>query len=127
MLFELQAELHARVEEARDRLERDRDRLRLTGELQDDAEAIGVNFEIPELVLEHDRHLIGITRAQMFRDDYPLTVRAERDVEMMLARQAARTRRFLKRGADDATQRVLHQLFVPDHVVGHVAPPSAPG
>src|SRR5690349_809542 len=62
----------------------------------------------------------------MIGDDHTLTVRAKSNVEMMFARQSARVRRFLKRGADNATQRVLHQLFVPDHVVGHGRPSLAP-
>jgi hypothetical protein len=45
---------------------------------------------------------------------------------MMFARQTARVGRFLKRGADDAAQRVLHQLLIPDHVIGHGRPSFIP-
>ena len=44
----------------------------------------------------------------------------------MLARQTTRAGGFLQRCADDAAKRVLHQLFVSDHVVGHSRPSLAP-
>src|SRR5262249_15789502 len=59
------------------------------------------------------------------RDRHARRVRAERHIEMVLARQATRTGGMLQRGAHHAAQRVLHQMIVPDQVVGHGRPSLA--
>ena len=47
-----------------------------------------VHLQVPELVLQDDRHLLRILRAQPRRDHDAGMIGAERDVEMVLAGQA---------------------------------------
>ena len=75
------------------------------------------DLQIPELVLQDDRHLVGILLAQAIRHAHAGARGIERDVEMMVARQA------LLGGvgqhlAHDAAQGLLGQKIVTD-VVGH--------
>ena len=65
---ELQAELHRRIEEALDGGERDEQPLRNAVERQADLEGVLGDRQVPELVLEDDRHLLRILRAQPRRD-----------------------------------------------------------
>ena len=89
---EPQSEAHIRISEAGHRAERNDQRRRHATERQADAEqsGLGVHLEVPELVLQDDRHLLRILRAQPRRDHDARMIGAERDVEMVLAGQAVR-------------------------------------
>ena len=115
--LELQAELHRRVEEAVDRLERHRELFRNSAERQADLELVVADFQIPELVLEDDGHLLRILPEQPLGNAHAIGLGGEGDVEMVLARQA------LFDGVDEhaahyAAQRLLGQEIVAD-LVGH--------
>ncbi len=92
-----------------------REKLRLT------EKASLVDFEVPELVLQDDRHLVGIALQHRRRDDHARRLGLERDVEMMLARQAV-ARRVAKHLAHHRAQRFLNQQIVTDVVGGHGNP-----
>src|SRR5262245_15655487 len=111
--LELQSEFHAWIEKACDRRERNQDWMRLAGEFQEQAEEIWIDLKIPELMFEHDRHLVGITIGEMIGDDHARRARAKRDVEMVLARKAARTCGLLQSCAHNAPKGFLHQRVVP--------------
>src|SRR3546814_2979378 len=65
----------------------DLDRRRLV-ERQADAEMILFDGQVPEAILEDDRHLVGIFGDQMARNRDAGRLRLEGDIEMMLAGQA---------------------------------------
>ena len=65
---ELQAELDAGIGEHLDRRERDAQALQLVAEAQRDREALFVDGEVPELVLQHDGHVDRVAVAQELRD-----------------------------------------------------------
>ena len=86
--LELQPELHRRIDEALDRVERHQQPLRHAAERQADLERLVADLQIPELVLQDDGHLLRILLAQPRRQPHALGRGVEGDVEMMLARQA---------------------------------------
>ena len=61
--LELEAETGMRIDECRDRLEGYEQALGHRIEREPDLEGGFCNAEIPELVLQHDRHLFGILLA----------------------------------------------------------------
>src|SRR5579872_647891 len=65
--LELESELHRRIEERRDRIERDRQSLRDAAERQPDRERVVVDRKIPELILQDDRHLFRVLRPHALR------------------------------------------------------------
>src|SRR6185437_6037430 len=117
-LLELQPELHRRVEEALDRLERHAELLRHAAERKADRETGFVDLEIPELVLQDDGHLLGVLRLDPVGQAHALGAGVERDVEVVLAGQTL-LRRVGQHVAHDAAQRLLGEKIVAD-VVGHV-------
>ena len=88
----------------------------MPGEGQADLEGVLGDGEIPELVLEDDRHLLRIFLAQALRNADAGVVGAERDVEMMLPREpvAAASVSTLR---TTPLQRVLDQEIVADEVL----------
>ena len=116
--LELQAELHRRIEEAVDRLERNAELFRNAAERQADLEAALVHGQIPELVLQDDGHLLGILHAQPVRHAHALGVGVERNVEMMIARQVLLLGDVGEHVAHHAAQRLLGQEIVAE-MVGH--------
>ena len=86
--FELQAELHRRIEEAVDRLERHAEPFRNAAERQADLEAALGHLQIPELMLQDDGHLVRDIARAAGPTAARLGVGVERNVEMMIARQA---------------------------------------
>ncbi len=119
--LELQAELHRRIEEAFDRLERDVQLLGNAVERERDLEMRLGDGEIPELVLQHDGHLFRILLAQARRELHAGRARIERDVEMMLARQAAGLGHVGEHAAHHRAQRLLGQQIVADVIDRHPA------
>jgi len=116
--LELQAELDGRIEEGGDRVIGNQQPLRHAGEGEPDLEGVVADVEVPELVLEHDRHLVRMLLAQALRQAHARRGGPEGDVEMMLAREpvAARLGQDL---ADDALERVLHHQVVAENILGH--------
>src|SRR5579883_3422752 len=86
--LELQPELDGGIGKGRDRIEGNGETLALVLETQSDGEAVLANLEIPELVLEHHRHLLRILLRQIVGEDEAGEARAEGDVEMMRAGEA---------------------------------------
>src|SRR5712664_3024283 len=86
--LELQAELHRRVEEALDGIERNHQTLGNAAERQADLETILRYHQIPELVLKNDRHFHRILRQQPRRKPHALRGGQKRDEEMMFPGQA---------------------------------------
>ena len=79
-----------RIGEAGHRAERDHQRRGHAAERQADADQPGlvVHLQVPELVLQDDRHLLRILRAQSRRYHHAGMVGAERQIEVVLAGQA---------------------------------------
>src|SRR5690606_8858319 len=117
--LELEAELDARIEEALNRRIRNDEPFGNLAEGEIDGKAILHDLEVPELMLKHDGYFLGILLAQPLGNIDARRVRAEGNVEMMLARQAL-VARYLQRGADHAAKRllrhdiVMHQIFGQD-------------
>ena len=72
--------------------------------------------EIPVLVLQNDRHLFGILRAQILRQFHAGIAAAEADVEMMRAREA-RFRDLSQHASHDAAQRIVDESVVVKAIV----------
>jgi hypothetical protein len=72
-----------------------------------------VHDQIPELVLEHDRHFLRMFLAQAAGDLHAVAARVEGNEEMMIAGQPA-GRDVGEHLFDDAAQRVLGEQVVPD-------------
>jgi hypothetical protein len=75
--LELQQELDARVVEAGHGRIGHHQPLGLAAELQRDAELGLLDLQVPELVLQHDGHLVRIADQQVGRRRHPRTVRLE--------------------------------------------------
>jgi len=84
----LQSELYRRIEEALDRRERYHQPLGDAAERQTDLETILCHHQVPELMLQDDRHLFRILRQKPRRQLHAVGGGQEGDEEMMLARQA---------------------------------------
>ena len=119
--LELQRELHGRVGESLDRLERHDQPLSHAAERQADLERLVGHLEVPELMLQDDRHLLRILRAQPVRQPDALGGGVEGDEEMMLAGHALVLAGFGQHVADHAAQRLLDQNVVADVIDGHEA------
>ena len=87
-------------------------------ERQADGKAVVADTEVPELVLDDDRHLVGKAFEQMLGDRNARHPRLERNVEMMLAGKAARLLDFAQHTADNGAQRILHDLVVGNQALG---------
>src|SRR3546814_2448254 len=85
----------------------DLDRRRLV-ERQADAEMILFDGQVPEAILEDDRHLVGIFGDQMARNRDAGRLRLEGDIEMMHAGQAVAAHDLRQHAADHGAQRILH-------------------
>src|SRR5690606_22919728 len=82
---ELQPEVDRRVDEGRDCREGNLQLGRDLVEAQSDLEAVIVDRQIPELVLQDDRHLVREALAQMLRYMHVGRAGLEGDVEMVVA------------------------------------------
>ena len=91
------------------------------GEGQADIEGGLGDVEVPELVLQHDRHLLGILLAHPVGDLHAGRIGDECDEEMVVAGQA-RLGDFRQNLANHATQSILHENVIADHVFGHRFP-----
>src|SRR6185503_7236434 len=87
-LFELQAELHRGIKKAIDGFKRHREALWNSTERKSYLEFVFTDFQIPELMLEDDGHLVRVLRAQPVRHVHTVGFCVERYVEMMVPRQA---------------------------------------
>src|SRR6185312_8314181 len=86
-LLEPEAEIGGRVGEGGEGGEGDVEPLARAAEAQQHGEGLGVDLQSPELVLEDDGDLLGILLAQEPRHLDAGVLRAESDVEVVLARQ----------------------------------------
>ena len=90
-------------------------------EAQPDREADIGDIQVPELVLEHDRHLVGEALAQVIGYLDPGHPGFEGDVEVMVAGQRAAARLYLSQNAaDHCAQGLLHDLVIGDQAVGRI-------
>ena len=78
-----------------------------------------VHDQIPELVLQDDGHLLGILHAQPLGHAHALGGGVERDIEMVVARQAFFLDGLDENAAHHAAQRLLGQEIVAE-MIGHV-------
>ena len=96
---------------------------RHVAERKADSEVVFLDLEVPEAVLEYDRHLVGKAFHQMLWDRNARRSGLEGDVEMVLAGEAAGQLDFAQYPPDHGTQRVLHNLVVGNQafrrLVGH--------
>src|SRR5262249_34326528 len=83
-----------------------------------DLETLLVDSQVPELVLEHDRHLGRELGQKPWRHAHALSLRIEGDVEMVLARQPV-LGGIVEHRAHHATQRLLRKQIVADVIDGH--------
>ena len=116
--LELEPERNRRIGEAGDRIERHDQSLGLAGKVQADLERVLGDDEVPELVLEDDRHLVGEALPDRGRRDHARRLGLERDIEMVVADEPV-ARRVGKDLAHHGAQRVLHQKVVADEIGRH--------
>ena len=90
----------------------------LREKLRFDFERVLGDHEVPELVLEDDRHLVGKAALDRGRNDDSWRLGLERDLEVMVANEP-RARGVGEHLAHDGAQRVLHQEVVADEVGRH--------
>src|SRR5581483_6280748 len=76
-----------RVGKAADRGKGNRQAFELLLETEGDREALLADLEVPELVLEHDRHFLGIALAQAVRNRDARRPGGEADIEMVCSAQ----------------------------------------
>jgi hypothetical protein len=114
--LELQREIDRRVDEGGHRRERNHQPRRHLIERQADLEAVVQHAQIPEPVLDDDRHLVGKALRQVARNLDPRSRGLEGDVEVMTARQPAALLDDRQHAADHRAQR-----FLDDFVVGNQA------
>ena len=116
--LELQAEINCRINKGGDRRERNAKLCRDLVEAESYGKSVLAYLKIPELVLQHDRHLVRETVLQMRRDRYAFRTRFEGDVEMMRARQFAATMlNFSQDTANHGAERFLDDLVIRDQAV----------
>ena len=116
--LELEAERHRRIGEAGDRIERHDQSFGLAGEVEVHFERVLGDHQVPELMLQDDRHLVGKAALDRGRNDDPRRVGLERDVEVMVADEAG-ARSVGEHLAHHGAQRVLHQEVVANEVGRH--------
>src|SRR5690349_7199586 len=110
--LELQAEIDCRIDEIGDGREWHGQRRRNPTEAEADRELVLADLEIPEAVLDDDRHLVRKALDQMLRDMHPRHLGLEGDVEMVAARQAAALLDLVKDPPDHVAQGLLHDLVI---------------
>ena len=88
---------------------------------------IFLDLQIPEAVLQHDRHFIGKFGDQMRRNIDADGLRLEGDIEMMLARQAVITDDLAEHAADHGAQRILHDFIIGNQAVAYIVTHGARG
>ncbi len=86
--LEFQAKLHGRVEECRDRVERNQQALRHAGEGQPDLEGVLTDVQVPELCWRTIVISSGCLSRRRCDNRTPGAVERKGDVEMMVAGQA---------------------------------------
>ena len=116
--LELQRELHRRIDEGLHGAERNEQPFRHAVEGQADLEGMLGDREIPELVLEDDRHILRILVHQPRRNPDARRLGGEGDVEMVLAGKAG-LGHFGEHFAQDAAKRVLREDVISDQVFRH--------
>ena len=119
--LELEPEIDRRIDELRDRGIGDVEFGGNLVERQADGKAILAHVQVPELVLQHDGHLVGETLAQIRRNRDTRGMGLEGDVEMVRAGQfAAALLDFAQHPADHRTQGFLDDGIIGDQAVGRV-------
>ena len=110
--LEFQAEIDRRIDEIGHRGEGHDQGRRHAAEAEADRKLLIVDLEVPEAVLDDDRHLVGEALDQMLGDRNARHAGLEGDVEMMAARQPAALLHLAQHPADDVAQGLLHDLVV---------------
>ena len=116
--LELQRELRRRIEEPLDGVERHHEFLRHVVERQFDFEMVVVHMQVPVLMLQHDRHFLLVLLPQFLGDADGRMLCVERNVEVVLARQAGPLHAHECR-PDDAPQGILSQQIVAHQILSH--------
>ena len=112
--FELQAIGNAGVEEHADRRERHHQALLDAVEREVHLEPLLLDDQIPEAVLQDDRHLLRVLLPQTPGDDHARSDSVERNVEMMLAGKLLRLGHVDQHRAHDPAHGVLSQGLIVD-------------
>ncbi len=119
--LELEAEIHRRIDEGGDGGEGNLQLGRTLVEAEVHGEALFVHLQVPELVLQHDGHLVGKAFAQILADGDARGPGLESDVEMVLARQCAALAFHLTQyPSDNGAQGFLHDLVVGNEAVRRI-------
>ena len=84
--LEFEPEIDRRIGKSGDRGERNFQSLRSALKAEIDRKRVVADFERPELVLQHDRHLVRKFAEQMVRDPHPGGASAKSDIEVMVSR-----------------------------------------
>ena len=83
-----------------------------------------IDLQILELVLQDDRHPVGIGLAKVIGDLDARVAGHELDIEMVLARGRAEVARDLEHDADHAPQRGVHEVRIVEfNAAQGIAPP----
>lgn len=120
----MQSKLDRRIGKCRDRGKGNHEMSRHLVEGQTNLEPRIAHLEVPELVLENDRHLIRKPFAEPGGDGHTRCTRLERDVEVMMAGQSL-IRHLAQNTAHHRTQGILDNLVIGNQTIGrafgHVA------
>ena len=109
--LEMHAEIDRRVAERGQGRERNAQMLGSAPEIERHAEALVVNLQIPELMLQDDRHFVRILGAQFGRQPNAFRRCPERDVKMVVPRQPV-PGGVQQRLMNDAPQGILDPLII---------------
>src|SRR5262249_19795131 len=113
-----QSEWHRGVHKRFYGFERDVEAFRDAIKGKPDIEMILLNREIPELVLEHDGHVVRVARPKTRRYAHAVNASIESDKKMVIPLKR-RTRHIGEHSPNDATKRILGQKVVADVVDRH--------
>ena len=114
----MQSKLHRRIEEALDRRERDHEPFGDAAERQADFETILRHYQIPELMLQNEGHLLGILRQDAWRQPDPFGPGREGNIEMMIAGKAV-LGGIGQHGSHDSAQGLLGEDIVTNVIDSH--------
>src|SRR5436190_22526092 len=112
--LEFEAEIDRGIDEVGHRGKRNHKGRWHAAEAQPNRKAMILDLQIPEAVLDDDRHLVRKALRQMLGDRNARHLGLEGDVEMVPARKAATLLDLMQYAADHIAQRLLHDLVVGD-------------
>ncbi|CUX14319.1 hypothetical protein AGR7C_Cc110171 [Agrobacterium deltaense Zutra 3/1] len=117
--IELELEIDGRIVETANGVVRDDQLFRRIREGQADFEAGFGYFQVPELMLDNDGHLLGIFRLEVLGNPHARRAGQEGDEEVMVAGQTAGCGHFPQNLTNNAAKGILCENVVTDMILPH--------